>query len=64
MVTGVLPRRHSGGVMSGAVRVVNPMATLSRGLRPQTMNAGAISLDDSNFKGFGNRGGFQFVNDE
>jgi hypothetical protein len=40
------------------------MARLSRGLRRIGDERRSISLDHSNFKGFGNPGGFQFVNDE
>jgi hypothetical protein len=43
---------------------VNLLARLSRACGAIPAVSGAISLDDSNFKGFGNRGGFQFVNDE
>jgi hypothetical protein len=45
-----------------------PLLTCWQGYREagaaQAVNASAISLDHSNFKGFGNPGGFQFVNDE
>jgi hypothetical protein len=43
---------------------VNLLARLSRACGAPAAVSDAISLDHSSFKGFGNRGGFQFVNDE